>query len=138
MNHAEALKATVLPNRVGVTGSNLGPRVKVTVTKQGANESELLAGSTEQGVAPVKLVLRTDHDVISIFCDDSKGLVAAGILGEHMRGQCPGSGPLKMIKDGGKFAFSFALPAKAEPPPMPTVAANLAASKSSKSQATEA
>jgi hypothetical protein len=96
--------------------------MKVTVIEQGTHESKLLAGSTGPGVPPVKLTLRTGADAVSIMCDDSKGLVAASILGAHMRGQCPESGPLKTTKDGGNFAVSFALPAK--PDPLPTVAAN--------------
>lgn len=131
MNHADALKMTTMPNRVGVTGGNLGPRMKVTVTEQGTHESKLLAGSIAPGVAPVNLVLRTDNGAVCVFCDDASGLPSANILGEHMRNQCPGSGPLRLSKDGGKFMFSFELPA----PPVPTVAANLA--KSSKSQAAE-
>lgn len=116
MNHAEAIKHITLPDRRGVTGSNLGPKLKFTLTEQGQNESKILAGSTSQGAGPQTVTLRTSPEAIRIVCADAKGLAAAGILAEHMRDQL-GGGPVTTAKDAGVFSVGFALhqPPKAEP-----------------------
>lgn len=114
MNQADLVKLTKLPHRRGVTGSDLGPRQSYEVTEQGGHSTRLRAISTAPGVPPQHITLRADGNRVCIVCDDAKGLVSAGILAEHMRGEING-GPVTTAKDAGVFVVSFDLPKPPEP-----------------------